>query len=122
MSQLQNQNWAMVGSAPASQTIWGIREIAFPSGYCLPTPAVATSGSPLMRSKEPQNIHLMGGLALEIGKRGFKVGKDSSGEFIAGLKPWIGLYGDFSINFVFIQSFLYHEHDISLKILISLHF
>ena len=98
MSQLQNQNWAMVGSAPASQTIWGIREIAFPSGYCLPTPAVATSGSPLMRSKEPQNIHLMGGLALEIGKRGFKVGKDSSGEFIAGLKPWIGLYGDFVLT------------------------
>ncbi len=98
MSQSRPQNWAMVGSAPASQAVWGIKEISFPSGYCLPTPAVAETGAPLIRSKEAQNIHLMGGLALEIGKRGFKVDKDSAGSYIAGLKPWIGLYGDFVLS------------------------
>jgi hypothetical protein len=44
----QGQHWALLGTAPASQEIWGLKQIDFPCGYFVPPHAVVYGDDPML--------------------------------------------------------------------------
>lgn len=88
------QHWTLLGTAPASERVWGLRQIEFPCGYHMPPAAFAPIGSPLQRPAPGQEVWLLGGYALQIREGGKMLDEASAARCIAGYRPWVALFHD----------------------------
>jgi len=88
------QHWVLLGTAPASEEIWGLRRIAFPSGYHMPALAYAESGEPLRAPSGADEVWAMGGFAFEIGEGGKDIPLAEAHRHVAGYRPWLAVFHD----------------------------
>jgi 2-keto-4-pentenoate hydratase/2-oxohepta-3-ene-1,7-dioic acid hydratase in catechol pathway len=88
----ERQHWVLLGTAPASEEVWGLRRIEFPCGYFMPTVAYAAAGQPLRRPAQDSEAWAMGGFALELGRGGKSLSKKDAPACVAGYRPWVALF------------------------------
>lgn len=92
MQNSANQHWLLLGTAPASEEVWGLRRIEFPCGYFIPEIAFAPSGYALELPETSTDVWALGGFALEIGRGGKHIPKNVSAKHVSGYRPWLGFY------------------------------
>jgi len=90
----KQQHWVLLGSAPASEEVWGLQEIEFPCGYHVPAGSFVAPGQPIACPAPGREVWAVAGFALEIGKGGKHILKDQAPEHIAGYRPWLALFHD----------------------------
>lgn len=81
------QQWVLLGTAPASEEVWGLREINFPCGYMMPPGAFVGQGQPLERPSN-SDVWVMGGFAVELSNAGKIITADEAEKYVAGYRPW----------------------------------
>lgn len=81
------QQWVLLGTAPASAEIWGVREINFPCGYMMPPGAFVAHGQTLERPSN-SDVWVMGGFAVELSTSGKMISVDEVDQYVAGYRPW----------------------------------
>ncbi len=87
-----SQHWVLVGTAPASEKVWGLRHIAFPCAYYMPACAFANIGQPVIRPVQGKEIWAIGGFAFEVKKGGKAIKKESAAGLVKGYRPWLALF------------------------------
>ncbi|MFN4764795.1 hypothetical protein ACKGJN_16825, partial [Gillisia sp. Q332] len=90
----ENQHWVLLGTAPASEEIWGLSQIDFPCGYHIPPGAFAPSGKPLERPKPNGEVWAMGGFAMELAQGGKVIRAEDASGHVAGCRPWVCVFHD----------------------------
>ncbi|WP_162906642.1 fumarylacetoacetate hydrolase family protein [Algihabitans albus] len=88
------QSWALLGTAAASEQVWGLRQIEFPCGYNIPAGAFAAPDHPLEKPRPDGSYWAMGGFALEVGRGGKRIPRDTAEQHVAGYRPWICVFHD----------------------------
>lgn len=86
------QNWVLLGTAAASQTVWGLRRIDFPCGYNVPAGAFVAPGQALEKPISGSQAWILGGFALEISAGGKELTAEEAPRRVAGYRPWICIY------------------------------
>ena len=95
---LHSQHWLLLGSAAASNKVWGLRTINFPCGYNLPDISFASNGELLDISKNFKSFWIMGGLAFEVAKSGKNIPISEAAKYVAGFRPWLGTFNHHLLN------------------------
>lgn len=90
----QEQHWALLGTAPASEEVWGLKRIAFPCGYHMPALAYADPGEPLLSPSGVGEVWGMGGFTFEVGVGGKDIPLAEAHQHVAGYRPWLALFHD----------------------------
>jgi hypothetical protein len=98
MRELGGQHWVLLGTAPASEEIWGLRRIAFPSGYHMPAMAYAAPDEPLHAPSGVDEVWAMGGFAFEIGEGGKDIPLAEAHRHVAGYRPWMAVFHDYLLD------------------------
>jgi len=98
MNQINNQHWILLGTSNASKKIWGINNIKFPCGYNLPQSSFALNN--LTIENQNNSRWVIGGIALEISKKGKNLSSDNISEYIKGYRQWICIYENKLINYL----------------------
>jgi 2-keto-4-pentenoate hydratase/2-oxohepta-3-ene-1,7-dioic acid hydratase in catechol pathway len=88
------QHWVLLGTAQASEDIWGLRRITFPSGYYVPDFAYVAPGEPLRAPSGVEDLWVMGGFAFEIGEGGKDIPLAEAHRHVAGYRPWMTVFHD----------------------------
>lgn len=92
------QHWILLGTAPASEEIWGLGRIAFPCAYYMPACSFAQPGQPVINPAHEKEAWAMGGFAFEIKDGGKNIKKDFAVELVKGYRPWIALFHNVLID------------------------
>lgn len=93
-----NQYWLLVGTANASEKVWGLKKIPFPCGYSLPKISFNKNNQLLMLPNKIDKFWLMGGLAFEIAKSGKYISASDAKNYIAGFRPWIATFHNYLLD------------------------
>lgn len=86
------QHWVLLGTAEASQTAFGLREINFPCGYSMPYLSYADESTHLNRPQSGE-VFALAGFAMELKKGGKLIDKGSANDYVAGYRPWVCVFG-----------------------------
>lgn len=87
-----HQNWVLLGTAAASETVWGLRRIEFPCGYNVPAGAFVPPGDALEKPAGGSQPWILGGFALELAEGGKGLTAEAAPRCVAGYRPWLCLY------------------------------
>jgi len=98
MRTAKHQHWILLGTAPASEEVWGLRSTEFPCGYLVPFSSFVNAGSALIRPGTTEEVWVMGGFALEIAHGGKDISKEQALGYVGGYRPWIALFHDVLID------------------------
>lgn len=94
MTQLRSsQQWVLLGTSPASEEVWGVREINFPCGYMMPPGAFVEHGQLLERPSDT-DVWVMGGFAMELVRGGKMISTNEAEQCVAGYRPWLCVFHD----------------------------
>jgi 2-keto-4-pentenoate hydratase/2-oxohepta-3-ene-1,7-dioic acid hydratase in catechol pathway len=88
----QHQHWVLLGTAPASTEVWGLRRIEFPCGYCVPAVAFALAGKPLQHPAPDREVWAMAGFAMELARGGRMLSREEAPSYVGGYRPWLALF------------------------------
>lgn len=98
MTHEPGQHWVLLGTAPASEEVWGLRRIAFPCGYYMPALAYAEAGHALRAPADAGESWAMGGFAFEVGEGGKDIPLVEAQRQVAGYRPWLAVFHDYLLD------------------------
>ena len=86
------QHWVLLGTAEASQTAFGLREIDFPCGYSMPYLSYTDESVCLNRPRSDEAFALAG-FTLELNAGGKLISTEAAIDCVAGYRPWLCVFG-----------------------------
>lgn len=92
MISYKGQRWVLLGTASASEEVFGLKPIEFPCGYSIPHIAYADGDNALHYPKAKGDVWALAGFAMEVSRKGKNVPEEKALEHIAGYRPWLCLY------------------------------
>jgi hypothetical protein len=98
MTNNAHQHWILLGTSPASEAVWGVRNIHFPCGYLVPPGSFVSSANALRCPAPGEEAWAMAGFAFEISAGGKNIDLATASRHIHGYRPWIGMFRHFLLD------------------------